>query len=211
MNEYASYLQDTGHRPLDRMDMTTMRFPYIPCYLIVDEVGRQMYPLGQPVFNDRSVTPYEWSEDNLKEVQNGILRKADTVDELAWMIGCDVAVLQETLATWNAACAARSDPQFGRPPASVVPVRTPPFYTGEIWPVVSNTQGGPVHDARQRIVNPYGVPLPRLFAAGELGGIWGHLYVSGGNLTECFVGGRVAGHEVAALAAWEDTTGEGYL
>ena len=82
-------------------------------------------------------------------------------------------------------------------------VDTPPFYFGEVWPVVSNTQGGPVHNARQQIINVYGEPIPRLYAAGELGSAFGHLYLSGGNLAECLVTGKIAGTEAAALASWD--------
>jgi predicted oxidoreductase len=63
---------------------------------------------------------------------------------------------------------------------------------------VSNTQGGPVHDARQRVLDPAGRPIARLYAAGELGSVFGHLYMSGGNIAECFVGGRIAGRGAAA-------------
>ena len=35
------------------------------------------------------------------------------------------------------------------------PVRQAPFYLAEVWPVVSNTQGGPVHDEKRRVVNAY--------------------------------------------------------
>ena len=69
---------------------------------------------------------------------------------------------------------------------------TPPFYAARLWPVVINTQGGPVHDARQRVLDPFGRPVPRLYAAGELGSVFGHVYLAGGNLAECFVGGRNA-------------------
>lgn len=68
--------------------------------------------------------------------------------------------------------------------------------------MVSNTQGGPVHDAVQRVIDPYGEPIARLYEAGEVGSIWGHLYLSGANLSECFTGGRIAGREVAALLPW---------
>ena len=78
-----------------------------------------------------------------------------------------------------------------------------PFYTGEIWPVVSNTQGGPVHNARQQVMDTGNRPIPRLYAAGELGSAFGHLYLSGGNVAECFVTGRVAGREASALGAWD--------
>jgi predicted oxidoreductase len=102
----------------------------------------------------------------------------------------------------NAGCAAGRDEAHGRPANTMVPIATPPDYVGEIWPVVSNTQGGPVHDAVQRVLDPYGEPIARLYEAGEVGSIWGHLYLSGANLSECFIGGRIAGRHIAALAPW---------
>jgi len=203
MNEYEPYLQDTGSRALNAMDPSTMQQPFIPCFAVVDEDGRQMYPLGGVVFNDRDVAAYEWSADNLREVQNGLLTKCETVAELATAIGCAEDALQASLDAWNEACAAGQDEAHGRPPQTMAPIRTPPFYVGEIWPVVSNTQGGPVHDRKQRVLDPYGEPIPRLYEAGEIGSIWGHLYLSGANLSECFIGGRIAGREAAALASWE--------
>ena len=59
--------------------------------------------------------------------------------------------------------------------------------------MVSNTQGGLVHDERQRVLDAFGAPIPGLHVAGELGSVFGHLYMSGGNIAECFVGGRIAG------------------
>ena len=80
---------------------------------------------------------------------------------------------------------------------SMVKIATPPFYYAEVWPVCSNTHGGPVHDSEQRVLNAFGEAIPRLYAAGELGGVFGHLYISGGNLAECFVGGWTAGRGAA--------------
>ncbi|MEM9681708.1 MAG: FAD-dependent oxidoreductase [Pseudomonadota bacterium] len=202
-NEYTPYLQDTGHRPLDVFDPVTQTFPNVPCFMIVDENGRTAYPLGTTIFNDTEIEPYFWSEDNLKEVQNGILKKADTLDELADMIGCDADTLRVTVDRWNAACEDGKDTDHGRGRKTMMKIATPPFYMGEIWPVVSNTQGGPVHDEKYRVLNPFGEPIPRLYEAGECGGIWGFLYVGGANLTECFVGGRIAGRNVAGLTPWD--------
>jgi predicted oxidoreductase len=72
-----------------------------------------------------------------------------------------------------------------------------------VWATLSNTQGGPVHDAESRIVDVYGKPIPRLYAAGELGSSFGHLYLSGGNIAECFVTGRIAGRDAAFLPPWD--------
>ena len=80
----------------------------------------------------------------------------------------------------------------------MTPIKTPPFYGAPVWATLSNTQGGPVHDAAQRIIDVYGKPIPRLYAAGELGSSFGHLYLSGGNIAECMVTGRIAGRNAAA-------------
>ena len=199
MNEAPPYMQDTGHRPLDLFDAQTQSFPNIPAFVIIDEDGRKMYPLGQAVFNDREAEPYDWSADNLKEVQLGILKQAGTIEDLAAIVGVPADSMRATLDRWNAQCAAGKDEDFDRPKEMMTPVRTPPFYVAEVWPVVSNTQGGPRHDERQRVLDTYGQPIPRLYTAGELGSIWGSLYLGGGNLSECFITGRIAACEAAAL------------
>jgi succinate dehydrogenase/fumarate reductase flavoprotein subunit len=201
MNEMPPYVQDQGARHLEFFDSVTQTFPRIPAHLIVDEAGRRRYPLGNPTYNDRNVN-FTWSRDNLKEVELGILKRAASLDELADSIGCDAAALKDTVARWNAMCAQKKDEDFGRPGGTMMPIQHAPFYTGEVWPVVSNTQGGPVHNARQQIIDVNEHPIPRLYAAGELGSSFGHLYLAGGNISECFVSGRIAGREVAALDAW---------
>ena len=65
---------------------------------------------------------------------------------------------------------------------------------------MSNTQGGPAHDADQRVLDAFGTPIPGLWEAGEIGSVFGHIYMSGGNLAESFVGGRIAGQQAARAA-----------
>jgi succinate dehydrogenase/fumarate reductase flavoprotein subunit len=202
MNEYAPYVQDTGHRPMQFYDPITQSYPRIPSRLIFDEEARKLYAIGSVTYNDRDAS-FHWSQDNLKEVDLGILGRADSVAELAAKNCLDAGVLQASLDQWNACCRKGEDEDFRRPPSSMVEIKTPPFYFGEIWPVVSNTQGGPVHSAKQEILNSFGEPIPRLYAAGELGSAFGHLYMSGGNLAECFVGGRIAGRNAASVPAWD--------
>ncbi len=200
MNEYQPYLQDTAHRPMHYFDPATQSYPRIPAYLICDEEGRKLYPLGRPTSNDKDLY-YEWSGDNLREVESGILKRGQTIAELARILGLEPRNVEQSVARWNQQCAAANDDDFGRPNGAMVPVSTPPFYGAPVWPVVSNTQGGPVHDAEQRIIDVYGEPIPRLYAVGELGSAYGHLYMSGGNISECLITGRIAGINVAALPA----------
>ena len=111
----------------------------------------------------------------------------------AQKLGLDAQALTESIARWNEQCARGDDTEFGRPPASMVSIVKPPFYGAPVWATLSNTQGGPVHDAQSRIIDVYGQAIPRLYAAGENGSAFGHLYLSGGNIAECFVTGRLAG------------------
>lgn len=198
MNEWPPYTQDTGWRPMELFDPETQTFPRIPSYLIADEACRRLYPLGDSTSNDRDYF-YDWSEDNTKEIELGILHQADTIAALAAKMEVDPRVLEQTIARWNEMCTKGDDSDFGRPKGTLQPIVEPPFIFGEVWPTVSNTQGGPVHDSRQRVLNSFGEPIPGLYAAGELGSAFGHLYLSGSNLTECFVSGRIAGREAARL------------
>ena len=202
MNENPPYTQDTSHRPMELYDTVTQCFPRIPSYMIFDEVGRRRYRVGAPTRNDPDAQ-YDWSDDNTQEIESGLLKKADSIAELAKLINVDADTLEASLARWNELCATKNDVDFGRPAGTMMKIQRPPFYAGELWPVVSNTQGGPEHDAKQRIIDVEDKPIPRLYAAGELGSAWGHLYMSGGNLAECLVTGQIAGREAAALEVWE--------
>lgn len=196
MNEYQPYTQDTSHRPMHLFDPVKQDYPRIPGYLVCDENGRKLYPLGRPTSNDKDLY-YEWSADNKKEVELGILKTGRSLRELAQKLGAEPQPFEASIARWNEMCRTGKDDDFGRPPGTMAPIDTPPFYGAQAWPVCSNTQGGPVHDGKQRIINVYGDPIPRLYAAGEMGSAFGHLYMSGGNIAECFVSGRIAGRNVA--------------
>jgi succinate dehydrogenase/fumarate reductase flavoprotein subunit len=201
MNESPPYCQDTAHRPMHLLDPETMSYPRNPSYLITDERGRTSYPLGDIRTNDHEFG-YQWSDDNRKEIELGILKQAATLDGLAAKIGMETAQLAATIRRWNDLCDQGQDLDFGRPPGTMMRIDSPPYYCGEVFPAVSNTQGGPVHNPSQQIVDTGGAPIARLYAAGELGSSFGHLYLSGGNIAECFVTGWIAGREAAALTPW---------
>lgn len=194
VDEYQPYPSDTGVRQFDHFDPKSSSHPRLPSFLVFDEAGRKMYPIGRSITNDREAH-YVWSKDNLKEVENGILIRADSIEELAESLGLDSERLVETVDRWNKDVLAGQDSQFGRRTETMVSLDAPPYYAARLWPLVINTQGGPVHDAQQRVLDAFGVPIRRLYAAGELGSIFGHVYMAGGNLAECFVGGRNAARE----------------
>jgi succinate dehydrogenase/fumarate reductase flavoprotein subunit len=202
MNEYQPYTQDTSWRAMAAFDGESMSYLRIPAYMIMDEQGRGIYPIVSPTFNDRRFK-FKWSEASLRELEGKIVHRAESIAALAMKMKIDTQVLQATILEWNESCEQRDDRVYHRPPASMVKIANPPFYYAEVWPICSNTHGGPVHDVDQRVLDPYQRPIARLFAAGELGGVFGHLYISGGNLAECFVGGWTAGRNAATLPAWD--------
>ena len=202
MDEYPPAPQDTGTRPLEYYDADIQDYPRIPCYLIFDEEGRKLGPVAMVIVNDERYH-YKWSEDNSVEIEKGWIVKGNTIEELAAKIKVNAQVLKSTVERWNSQCASGKDVDFNRPPKTMVPIVNPPFYAMGAWPIVSNTQGGPAHDPNQRVLDSMGKPIPRLYVAGEVSSIFGHLYLEAGNITECFVGGRIAGQNASDEIPWD--------
>lgn len=199
MNEYEPYVQDTGGRSLARFDPMRQRYTCRPAWLITDRAGLAMYPLGKPTWNDPAAG-YDWSADNCKEHKSGLFQQAQNAVELARICGLPAKDVAASLADWNKICEQGHDSEMGRPESSLH-LLNPPYFAAPVEPVVSNTQGGPVHDAKQRVVRPDGTVIDGLYSAGECGSAFGHLYISGGNISECCIGGRIAGVEAAERSA----------
>ncbi len=119
--------------------------------------------------------------------------KGDTVAELAANLSMPPENLTNSIDTWNRHCQAGRDAEFGRSPLELVPLDEPPFFAIKLFPGGSNTQGGPRRNGRAQVLNPFGEPIPGLYAAGECGSVFGMLYpAGGGNLAECIAFGRIA-------------------
>jgi succinate dehydrogenase/fumarate reductase flavoprotein subunit len=205
-NECQPAPQDTGHRAMEIFDPDIVTYPRIPSYIVFDEEGRKHGPIAKPLAIGQHM--YEWSKDNLQEVAKGWVLKEDTIEKLAFRIRdseddegrMTSEILKATIAEWNIIVSNGNDP-FRRPPGTMAPIKTAPFYAVPVWPLITTTQGGPQHNARQQVLDPSGEPVPHLYAAGELGSFWSHLYRLGGNLGECLCAGRVAGKHAAEESA----------
>ena len=118
-----------------------MSYPRIPSYLITDERGRRTYQLGDIRTNDPEYA-YDWSEDNSHELELGILHSAETIAELAKMIGAQPAVLQATIDRWNAHCDLGGDEDFGRPPGTMMRIDTRHTFSGRSGPRYPTPRAG---------------------------------------------------------------------
>lgn len=188
------------YRELSYFDSEKMEFPRVPLWAIFDEKTRRRGALSRGTAGyNRDL--YTWSIDNSAEIKKGWIVSGNTPGELATRIGIDPLVLEATIARYNQFCRTGRDEDFGRPKEDLRALE-PPFYAIQLWPALINTQGGPRRDKKSRVLDPDGKPIPRLYAAGELGSIWGYLYQGACNIGEALVFGRIAGKNAAAEMPW---------
>ena len=204
MNEYPPYTHDTGHRQMQLFDTVRQEYPRIPSYLICDENGRRLYPLGRPTSNDRGLRM------EVERRQPGGSRgghphaRGQHSPELAAGLGLDPAAVKASVARWNAALHGGARRRL-RPAARLHDARspTPPFYGAPgLRPWCRIPRAGRCMTAASGSSTCSARRSRGSYAAGELGSAFGHLYMSGGNIAECFVSGRIAGTGAAALADW---------
>lgn len=193
----------THYYELTGFDSQRGRYPRIPCFWIFDSARLNR---GQLALRETGAAGplqlYPWSQDNQAELGKGWIVRGETIEDLARTLEMEPSVLRGTLRAYNDGCAAGADPlgppPQGRPAGTLVPLE-PPFYAMKLWPGGPNTQGGPERNARAQVMRVTGEPIPRLYAAGELGSIYGMLYPAGGaNLGECIAFGRIAGENASA-------------
>jgi 3-oxo-5alpha-steroid 4-dehydrogenase len=132
----------------------------------------------------------------------GEIHAAETIAELEAEIGFASGSLQSTVALYNQGADRGEDPVFHKASEYVQPLRTPPFgaidlsWDKAIYAVF--TLGGLATDTEARVLNPDGVPVPGLFAAGRTAAsISSPGYSSGTSIGEAQIYGRIAGRNAA--------------
>lgn len=112
-----------------------------------------------------------------QDVAEGIAWKGDTIEELAKNIGLDPAVLANTVAEYNDACAKGHDPLFYKPAQYLRPVAKAPFYAVNMAPSVLVSCGGIRVNGNLQVTDKDYKPIPGLYAVGmEASGLYGDTY-----------------------------------
>jgi len=103
----------------------------VPCpmHMVFDHAVFSSGPLydKKPVSGwGRIVERYDWSDDNVAELKRGWIKRAETIADLAKLIGLDPRALEETVSRWNTHSAGGKDPSSAAPRCSPrsVPVPT---------------------------------------------------------------------------------------
>ncbi|MDP1667849.1 FAD-binding protein [Phaeovulum sp.] len=129
------------------------------------------------------------------------VHQADSLEELAAMIGVSAEAFVQTVSDFNAAVTEGATPGAPPPKATLATrIETPPFYAfSPLMPGITLTFGGIMINERAQAQEADGRVIPGLFAAGEgAGAAFFHDYIGGGSLTNCLVMGRIAGRNAAA-------------
>lgn len=130
----------------------------------------------------------------------GMLKKADTVEELAKLCGMDPKTLSKNVSDYNKYRAAGKDEAFGRPDMPLS-IDKAPFYAVHVAPGIHHTMGGVAINTESEVLDIQSRPIPGLYAAGEVtGGVHGFNRLGGNAVADTVVFGRRAGEHAAKYA-----------
>ncbi|ACZ12462.1 flavocytochrome c [Sulfurospirillum deleyianum] len=163
-----------------------------------DVIGKdQNYPIN---ICDQAAVDKIIPDLTAKALASGVVKKFNTLDELAAAYKIPVAELKKTVEAYNGYVTAKKDTEFGKPVQGVegVQVSKPPFYGTRGVPKLHYTMGGlKINDKAQVICTKTKKPIPGLFAAGGVnGGIHGASRLGSCSIPDCLVFGIVAGENI---------------
>lgn len=130
---------------------------------------------------------------------NNVVRKFDTLKELAAFYKIPLQALEETNNKMNRYITDKSDPEFNcQFFEDSKPNNKGPFYACRLWPRVHHTMGGLEINEKAQVINAKGEVIPGLFAAGEVtGGVHGMVRLGTVAVADCMIVGRTAAKTAA--------------
>lgn len=134
-------------------------------------------------------------------IEQGIAYQADTLEELAELIGCDPEVFGATVERYNGMCEAGEDTDYYKKPIFLTPVKEGPFYALKVGPALLTVTGGLRTDKDFRCLNAEGEVVEGLYALGNvMGDITAVDYpinVAGNSHGRCITYGYLLGRDLA--------------
>lgn len=130
---------------------------------------------------DRNLPAFHVSDKKVKPTATQGVQQADTLAELAGLLGIDPTALEASVAEYNENVLQGSDPHFHRGESqydtqygpTLAPVDKPPFYGVEVAPADLGTCGGARVNADAQVLDPFGRVIARFYAAGNSSGVGG--------------------------------------
>lgn len=187
----ARYMNEGGSYELYCKTMLerNQAVPAVPSWAILDSNFMEKYALagkpgGKPI-------PQSW-------IETGYLKQADTIEQLAEIIGIDPKALSSSIKRWNGYVASGRDEDFGRgaraydnwlgdpffkdgPNHCMGRIDRAPFYAVQVLPGDVGTYGGVIIDEFARVLQADGAAIKGLYACGvSTASIFGRVYPGAG-------------------------------
>jgi fumarate reductase flavoprotein subunit len=172
--------------------------------LIGEECLKQPGRIGVQVFDQRIMdqsAPFPTVDDYSSALEAGLIKRADSLDELAGLLGLPAQALKATVARYNAAAEGRGGDEMGRDCltagyGTVPTLSVAPFYGIACTTGLNSTYCGLRTDAGARVLDVFGEAIAGLYATGEvMGGLHGASYLSGSSLAKGCIFGRLAAQD----------------
>lgn len=121
--------------------------------------------------------------------------KADTIEELAELMGVDPTILVETVDTYNQYCANGVDEEFGKEASNLVPLDQGPYYAVRIYVCTGGTIGGVKTNLDYQVIREDGSVINGLYAGGETSNreMYAYAYSSGSGVGYALASGHQIG------------------
>ncbi|VDG18399.1 cytochrome C [Lactobacillus paraplantarum] [Lactiplantibacillus mudanjiangensis] len=166
---------------------------------ILKQTGGYTYQIWNDKIDGISKTKAAHKAEYNELIKQGLLYKADTIDELAKDFKIDPAALKATIKKVNRYAKTGKDKDFHHR-AGLVSLAKGPYYIEKAVPSVHHTMGGLVINEKTEVLNKKGKAIPGLYAAGELTGvIQGSNRLGGNAIADIITFGRIAGKTAGKL------------
>ena len=164
----------------------------------VDALSSQKQELAWYIFDERTFKDKKQLVEEMPEDSFS----AETLRELAKLIGCEENTLEETVNSWNntVSSTVNEDPEFGRVifPQPRLGICEGPFHACRMIVGINFPAGGFRVTKDMQVINVFGEPIKGLFAVGDCAGGLGPVIGMGGmRITPALTLGRVAGKNIA--------------
>ncbi|MBM9458857.1 3-oxosteroid 1-dehydrogenase [Nocardioides sp. zg-536] len=204
MNEALPYVEATHE--IYKGEATGVS--HVPSYLVFDQTYRNRYLFAG--LAGRQPFPGRWYKE-------GVVVRADTLEELAAKVGLPEGSLPATVERFNGFARHGVDEDFHRgesaydkyysdptvkPNCSLAPIEKGPFYAVKIVPGDLGTKGGLLTDERARVLREDGSVIDGLYAAGNVSAaVMGNTYPGpGGTIGPALVFGYLAVEDLTSAA-----------
>lgn len=105
-----------------------------------------------------------------KEIEEGLIQRYDTLEELAEGCGFDVDYFQATVDRYNRLCTQGKDIDCYKDAKWLAAIDTPPYYAAHWGAMITSTRCGLKTDEQSHVLDEGNQVIPGLYAAGNNGG-----------------------------------------